>query len=333
MLPLMFVILTLASLNFIKTDCQQEVVPPSFKIIINQNGIKKLEDLLHKGMGAFEEKLTDTGAITFPDVSSGKYKMTDMRLSELTLERPAVQIVPGVGLKLSQEVSSSVVEGGYGIKALFFWVNGKVTMKMSMMLEVTAGTDLSAEGELTVASKACSVTFHSFDLDLHNGLYSAVASLMKGIITKQIETTICKQLVNKQFGDFNKMDKIPFTDLTEKGSAKVIFKTEKIEFYARLTKDTNLHPMPGLTKEYDREICLILSKNLVKTSGEKKMYKMEILKKARKFVPALSKENVDFKEMEHFYGICSDLDLNDITIESEEEKVINAKKWRNFIKC
>jgi len=110
------------------------VEPPSLKIIINQSGVKKLEDVLHKKMRVFEEKLTNTDTITFPDISSSSYKITDLHLSELTLKRPGVQIVPGVGLKVCQNISSSVVEGDYEVKALFFWVNGKITMKTSLML-------------------------------------------------------------------------------------------------------------------------------------------------------------------------------------------------------
>ena len=320
-MPLVFVFVTFASFYFTTTECQQEVEPPSLKIIINQSGVKKLEDVLHKKMRVFEEKLTNTDTITFPDISSSSYKITDLHLSELTLKRPGVQIVPGVGLKVCQNISSSVVEGDYEVKALFFWVNGKITMKTSLMLEVTVGVGNSVEGQLAVVSKGCSVTFRSFHLDLHNSIYSAVASLMEGTITRQIEITVCEH-VNKQFEDLNIMDNIPFQDSIEKESPGVIFEADRIEFYARLTRDANLHQMPVITNQGNWEICLMLSKDLVKNSGKEKMHKMEFLKKARKFVPALSEENLDFKEMENFLRICSDLNLDDLMIESAEKFIM-----------
>ncbi|XP_063690486.1 uncharacterized protein LOC134823063 [Bolinopsis microptera] len=271
MMPLVFVFLTLASLHFITTECQQEAVLPSLKIIINQSGVKKLEDVLHKKMRVFEEKLTNKGAIKFLDISSSSYKVTDLQVSEMTLKRPEIQIVPGVGLKVSQNISSSVVEGDYEVKAFIFWVNGKITMKMSLMLEVTAGVDNLAEGQLAAVSKACSVTFRSFDLDLHNSIYSAVASLMEGTITRQIEIAVCEH-VEKQFGDLNIIDNIPFQDSIEKDSPGVIFEADRIEFYARLTKDTNLHQMPGKTNEGNCNLGCWKDKKTRAIAGGKRNY-------------------------------------------------------------
>ena len=188
MLQLLLFLLTLARLNSIETEGIPDV--PSFQIIVTKSGIKRLEDEIFDKITVLEKKYTGANSVIIPDVTSDQYKISNLHMSQLQLDRPEVQIVPDRGLRVRQGVRC-VVEGDYKIKALFFWVDGKITITTRFTLDLTAGVeDHTRNGKLAITSNRCEVTFHSFDADLHNLVFSAVAKLMRGTITDSVERAL-----------------------------------------------------------------------------------------------------------------------------------------------
>ena len=310
MLQLLLFLLTLARLKSIETEGIPDV--PSFQIIVTKSGIKRLEDEIFDKITVLEKKYTGVNSVIIPDVTSDQYKISNLHMSQLQLDRPEVQIVPDRGLRVRQGVRC-VVEGDYKIKALFFWVDGKITITTRFTLDLTAGVeDHTRNGKLAITSDTCQVTFHTFDADLHNLVFSAVAKLMRGTITDSVEGALCEQ-ARQSFSEISIFERIPFEDRAEKDEIypQVIFKPDRIEIYARLPKDKNSHPSPELTNTDNRMICFIVSKKLVENySRKRKLDKIDVLRDVQKFLPVLNVNDADFKEMKDFFRMCSDLDVN-----------------------
>ncbi|KAL5264941.1 hypothetical protein ACHWQZ_G005887 [Mnemiopsis leidyi] len=280
---------------------------PTFEIIIYPSGIKKLEDSLYDRVAAAGKNFTENGAVALPDVSSSSYKLRNMRLTGLGLDRPEVQVVPDTGLRIRQTVSKCTVKADYEIKVLFFSHDGELDITTSFTVDVMGGVEYTEQGGLAISGRSCSVTFHTFDINLHNLIFSTAAKLMKEKITSTVEEMVCKE-VGKSFRDFSIMDQIPFAKTGKfDNSPTVVFKADKIEFSVRISSDSNINPMPVLDNAEKRMICLTVSKKFIgNTSDKTEMTADTIIETVKTSLPILKDGDVNFKEMGDFFVLCAD---------------------------
>ena len=282
------------------TDGISEV--PTFEIIIYPSGIKKLEDSLYDRIATLEKNFTEVGSVALPDVSSSNYKLRNMQLTQLGLDRPEVQVIPDTGLRIRQSVSKCTVKADWEIKVLFFSHKGELVISTSFTVDVIGGVEYTEKGGLAISDKSCSVTFHTFDINLHNLLFSTAAKLMKEKITTTVEEMVCED-VGKSFRDVSIMDQIPFAKGGKfESRPSIIFKADRIEFSVRLTTDSNINPMPVLNNAEKRMICMTVSKKFIgNTLSETEMTEDTIIETVKKSLPILKDGDIDLKEIGDFF--------------------------------
>lgn len=277
-------------------------LPPSVELTLYEPGIAAVETELNQKVPEMEAELTNPDQVLSSSQSSDLYRMSDLHVTEVVLTRPQLQVVPGEGLRVSQGVSSLVVDGDYRVKALFFWMDGKLTLKTAFDLTVLVEAVPNEAGGLKPEVKSCQMSFHSFDINLHNFFFSAIASLMKGDIEGSVKKTLCEKATKATNG---------IDIMKELENPEATFGLNLISISGRLPEDTNETPMPEMVNSKDRMMCVMLSKDVVRTfSGKTSIDEHDAVEVAKKFVDILSRKNCDFQDTGNFVQICSSINVN-----------------------
>ena len=343
-------------------DILSEQVVPSLAIILNRGGIDRLEEEAQKRMFLYKKEflIGPNAVIKIPDITKDRGdKITNLRVSDMELGRPGIEMVPETGIRMKQMVTKIVVQGNFDKTILFVPISKEFTLTTSLTVEVTVGLNGSTDGEskLKIIIRTIKLDFHKLDLDLDNDpILTEITSLIpsiRGAIEKGIEKAI-RDGMNKSLGDIDIMEKIHFRNEWDKDDIhpRAIFMADRIELNTRLPEEKNLSflewhdpkNVSTLPNNGTHMVYLIISKKMIEIilGGQLKNILSRLMKVksfvpgsfyrkgekyvTKKFLPPFL-ENVHLKKRGEFFILYFDL-LIDGLIDKIED-VVKEKNNQN----
>lgn len=161
----------------------------SVRVSFSQKGLDFGEDVAYYMIDIVQQL---AGDVTLPKITGDSFELTNMKFGNLNLGKPEISIVPNVGIKWKHGAAVIQVAADWAIQT-WWWNYGTMTLDASLSVEAIAGIKES-NGKLATEAKGCAVHFNSFNLDLHNALFTWIAGLMEGSITPEIRNAVCGEI-------------------------------------------------------------------------------------------------------------------------------------------
>ena len=287
-------------------------------IIFNDDYKGQFQDELQKRISVYkEELLSGPNAVKIPDISKNGNKIMNIRVTELTLcDPPAIELVPGVGIRTKQKASAITVQADFKKKILrTVPINQRFALTTSVTLVVTIGITGSEDAcELKPELKEFIMDFHTLDLDLNKNpilvdvfsLFPSIHDSIKGGIEKSV-----RQAIIKSISGLDLMVNIPLQNESDRDlmRPRFEFKTDRIEFYSGLEWEKDLGALSwhdsadiiSLPKNGSSMIYLIASMKLLDILlGNEVVRKLALLMKVKKLIPNIIYKKVQKRASKKF---------------------------------
>ena len=181
---------TFCILALFSVACATNSTSESVRISFSQKALDLGEEIAHIIIEVIQDEALTK--LSIPDIKSKKFKVKNLKLESLSLDKPELSIVSN-GLLWRNPNAHLKVSGDYSVKVGWWWKSG--SLDLETVMEIKAGAKITAKnGTLASYPTYCGVKFNKFDLNLHNGFYSWVARMMEGSITSEIKDALCYEV-------------------------------------------------------------------------------------------------------------------------------------------
>ncbi|XP_047660088.1 bactericidal permeability-increasing protein-like [Tachysurus fulvidraco] len=130
--------------------------------------------------------------VLFMDVS---YRVSSMRIEEVSLYSMAVGFVPGTGVSLSVGKAYIGLKGNWEVEYLFIDDDGWFTLSIfDIRISTTIGVSNDGQGHPRVYAASCSASIGQVEIDLHGGLswlYQLFDSYINSAVLDALQPQIC----------------------------------------------------------------------------------------------------------------------------------------------
>lgn len=174
--------------------CAASAAPTSLesvRVSFSQKALDFAEDIAQLLINVVQDKAL--AQFTIPNISTNKFRLKNMQLKTLSLDKPELTIIPGVGLKWVNDDAGLTIKGDWSVKAGWWWTSGSLTLDTSMRIEAEAKIT-AKNGKLSTSPVDCDVDFNRFNLNLHNSFYTWIGGMMKSSITPEITKAVCNEI-------------------------------------------------------------------------------------------------------------------------------------------
>ncbi|GAA6090610.1 bactericidal permeability-increasing protein-like isoform X1 [Tachysurus ichikawai] len=181
---------------------------PGAKIRVTQKG---LDYELQNSIKHLREKLE---TIQIPNMSGRaealfmgvSYRVSSMRIEDVSLFSTAVVLVPGTGVSLSISMAYICLKGNWEVENHFIDVDGWFTLSIfDIRISTTIGVSNDGQGHPRVYAASCSASIGQVKINLHGGsswLYQLFDSYINSALLNSLQPQICT-LVTEALNSIN----------------------------------------------------------------------------------------------------------------------------------